>query len=88
MQTRIFIIPGMSGTMADAFFFIQSITAQISVSHVYIPAAENSSSTGTLVVASQIMFIRTAGISLAVLVTPGISVSSVPSPEKDMDGST
>lgn len=88
MQTRIFITPGISGTMAAAFFFIQSMTAQISVSHVNIPAAENSSSTGVLVIANQLIPIISVGISCALLEIPGTSVSDMPPSETEMTGST
>ena len=59
MQTRMFITPGIRGSMADAFFFIQSMTIQASVSQVYIPGIVNSFSTGIICAVSQI---RVVGI--------------------------
>ena len=59
MQTRIFITPGIRGSVADAFFFIQSMTIQASVSQVYIPGIVNSFSTGIICDVHQIRVIGT-----------------------------
>ena len=87
MQIRIFIAPGISGRKADAFFLIQSMTIQASVSQVYIPAIVRSSSTGIVCAVHQIRFAGTDKASLVLLVIPGMPTSCTSSVGRDMPGS-